>query len=48
MPASAERQAKKQGGVAKYRMMKKGGKLYRCMITKKAGPHGGKTICYPV
>ncbi len=48
MPAWAEKQAAKQGGVARWRMMKKNGKTYRCMITRKEGKRGGKTICYEV
>lgn len=48
MPEWAEKQAKARGGVIRYRMMKKDGQLLRCMVTKKAGKRGGKTICYKV
>lgn len=48
MPKWAERKARSRGGVKRYRMMKSGGKLFRCMVTKKAGPRGGHTVCYRV
>ena len=48
MPKSAEKKANAQGGIVRYRMMKKDGQLFRCMVTKKAGPKGGKTVCYKV
>jgi hypothetical protein len=48
MPKWAERKAKKRGGVKRYRMVRRGGHLMRCMITKKAGPRGGHTVCYRV
>ena len=48
MPKALEKQAKKQGGIKGYKMMRKDGKLYRCMITGKAGERGGHTLCYPV
>lgn len=48
MPKQAKRKARRRGGIARYRMMKKGGRLWRCMITRKAGPRGGRTICYRV
>jgi hypothetical protein len=48
MPKWAEKKAEKQGGVKGYKMMKKNGKLYRCMITKKSGEREGHTVCYEV
>ena len=48
MPKAAERKAKARGGVVRYRMVRKDGQLLRCMITRKAGPRGGKTICCKV
>jgi len=48
MPKSAEKKIKKRGGVKKWRMVKKNGKLMRCAVTKKSGPRGGKTVCYKV
>lgn len=47
MPASAEKQIKKQGGTARYRTLKKGDKTFTCAVTKKAGPKGGRTVCWP-
>jgi len=46
MPKSAEKKIKKQGGVSKYRTVKSGNKTLTCAITKKAGPKGGKTVCW--
>ena len=46
MPASAERKIKRQGGAARYRTLKKGGKAFVCAVTRKKGPEGGKTVCW--
>lgn len=46
MPKSAEREIKKRGGVARYRTVKKDGKTMTCAVTKKAGPRGGRTVCW--
>jgi len=48
MPDWAERKIKERGGVARWRTIKRDGKTLRCAVTKKAGPQGGKTVCYPV
>jgi hypothetical protein len=49
MPKEAERQVKRQGGVARYRTLKAGddGKLFTCAVTRKKGPRGGRTVCWP-
>jgi len=47
MPAEAERKMKRQGGVARYRTIKRGDKTMTCAVTKKTGPKGGKTVCWP-
>lgn len=47
MPKAAEKQIKKQGGAARYRTIKKGGKTMTCAVTRKQGPSGGKTVCWP-
>lgn len=47
MPAEAEKQIKKQGGVARYRTLKKDSKLFTCAVTRKEGPKGGRTVCWP-
>ena len=48
MPRWAEKLAKKRGGVTRYRVIKRDGQTLRCMVTRKAGPKGGKTICYKI
>ncbi len=48
MPKWAEKKAKKQGGIKRWRIIKRGGKTMRCMITKKKGPRGGSTVCYRI
>ncbi len=48
MPKSAERKIKARGGAKRWRVIKRNGKTLRCAITKKAGPQGGKTVCYPI
>jgi len=48
MPKAAERKIKARGGVKRWRMIKVGGKLLRCAVTRKAGPRGGKTVCYKI
>lgn len=48
MPRATERKIKKRGGAVRWRMIKRGGHLMRCAVTKKAGPRGGKTVCYKV
>lgn len=37
----------RQGGATKYRTVKRGGKTLTCAVTRKAGPRGGKTVCWP-
>ena len=46
MPAKADKTVKARGGVAKYRSMKKGDKLFTCAVTRKNGPRGGKSVCW--
>jgi len=48
MPKTPERKIKRRGGAIRWRMIKRGGKLMRCAVTKKTGPRGGKTVCYRV
>jgi len=47
-PKWAEKKAKARGGVLRYRTMKKGGKTFRIMVTRKKGPRGGRTIAYKI
>lgn len=47
MPKSAEKQVKRQGGAARYRTLKKDGKTMTCAVTRKEGPKGGRTVCWP-
>ena len=46
MPKQAENKIKAQGGAAKYRTVKKGGKTLTCAVTRGKGPQGGKTVCW--
>ena len=47
MPKAAEKKIKARGGAVRWRMKKaKDGTMMRCAITRKAGPQGGKTVCY--
>lgn len=46
MPKSAEKKIKRQGGAVRYRTVKKNGKTLTCAVTRKAGPAGGKTVCW--
>ena len=48
MPKAAEKKIKARGGAKRWRMKRVDGKLLRCAVTKKAGPEGGQTVCYPV
>ena len=48
MPKSAERKIRRQGGLKKYRMMKRGSHLFRVAVTKKAGPQGGHSVAWEV
>lgn len=48
MPKAVERKIAKRGGAVKWRMKRVDGKLLRCAITRRAGPRGGKTVCYRV
>lgn len=47
MPRSAEKKIRKQGGAVRHRTIKKGGKTLTCAITRKKGPSGGRTVCWP-
>lgn len=47
MPAEAERKMARQGGAARYRTIKRGDKTFTCAVTRKTGPKGGKTVCWP-
>jgi hypothetical protein len=47
MPKSAEREIKSRGGAVRYRSIDRDGKKMTCAITRKAGPQGGKTVCWP-
>lgn len=46
MPKKAEDKIKRQGGVERYCTIKKDGKTMTCAVTKKAGPQGGRTVCW--
>jgi hypothetical protein len=46
MPEKAEREIKKRGGAVRYRTLKQGDKTMTCAVTKRAGPQGGKTVCW--
>jgi hypothetical protein len=46
MPKSAERKIKRQGGVARYRTIKRDGKTMTVAVTKKKGPRGGRTVAW--
>lgn len=46
MPRGAEKKIKRQGGAARYRTIKKGGKTMTCAVTRKKGPQGGRTVCW--
>ena len=48
MPDWVEKKIAQRGGLARWRIMKKGGHTYRVAVTKKKGPIGGKTIAYRV
>lgn len=47
MPKKSENQIKRQGGAARYRTVKSGDKTMTCAVTRKKGPRGGKTVCWP-
>lgn len=38
----------RRGGVTRYRTIKRGGKLIRISVVRKAGPKGGHTIGKPI
>lgn len=42
------RQEIARGGAVRYRTIKRGGKLIRISVVRKAGPRGGHTIGRPV
>lgn len=46
MPKSAERKMRRQGGVLRYRTMRRKGKLYTVAVTRKKGPRGGRTVAW--
>jgi len=46
MPRNFEKKVKARGGAKKWRTVKKGNATLKCAITSKAGPRGGKTVCY--
>ena len=48
MPEWAKKKIKSRGGAKKYRTIKRGGKLIRIAITKKAGPRGGHSVGYKI
>ncbi len=48
MPRWVENLIRKRGGVKKWRTIKRGGKLIRLAITKRAGSGGGHSIGYRV
>lgn len=47
MPKSAERKMRRQGGVMRYRSIKRGGKTFTVAVTRRAGPRGGHTVAWP-
>lgn len=47
MPASAERKIRRQGGIRRYRTMKKNHKIFTVAVTRRAGPRGGHTVAWP-
>ena len=46
MPKDFEKKVRKRGGAVKWRNVKKGSTTLKCAVTKKAGPRGGRTVCY--
>lgn len=44
MPATAEAEAKRRGGVKAYRTVKRGNRTILVAIVPKAGPRGGHTV----
>jgi hypothetical protein len=45
MPA---RQERARGGVIRYRTIRRGRRLLRISVVRKAGPRGGHTIAKPI
>lgn len=41
-----EAEIKARGGALRYRTVKRAGETFTCAVTRKAGPKGGKTICW--
>jgi hypothetical protein len=48
MPAKFEKKVKAQGGAIRWRSKSVKGHLFRIAVTKKKGPHGGRTVAYRV
>lgn len=44
MPKSAENKIRRQGGIARYRSIRKGGHTITIAVTRKAGPRGGHSV----
>ena len=42
-----ERKVRRQGGVARHRTIIRGGEPFTCAVTRKEGPRGGRTVCWP-
>jgi len=47
-PKTVEREARRRGGVVRYRMMRRGRRLFRIVVVREPGPRGGRTIAYEV
>jgi len=41
-----EARIKARGGAVRYRTIKKGKKTLTCAVTRRKGPHGGRTVCW--
>jgi hypothetical protein len=44
MPATAEAEARRRGGIKAYRTVKRGNRTILVAIVPKAGPRGGHTV----
>ena len=46
-PRAAEKKIARQGGVARYRTIKRDSKTMTVAVTRKEGPRGGRTVAWP-
>ena len=46
MPKWFDRKVRRRDGAIRWRNIKKGGRTFRCAITRKKGKRGGRTVCY--